>query len=68
MKVCFKIEIGGAPIELAQSGRDDFRVTYWRQVKDRLTYAVAAAELGECIMHALACEAKLDNRTKGERA
>lgn len=68
MKICYAIEIGGLPIELAQRGRDSFRVTYWKQVKDRLTYAEAAKELGECILHALACESLLDNRVKGERA
>ncbi len=67
MKTCFTTVIGGMPIELAQRGKDSFRVTYWKQVKDRLTYAAAAKELGECIMHALACEALLDNRMKGER-
>lgn len=38
-----------------------FRVTYGAQVRDRLTYVEAAHELGECLMHCLACESKLDN-------
>ena len=33
----------------------------WKQIKNNLTYAEAAAELGACIMHAAACEGKLDN-------
>lgn len=68
MKLCYRIEIGpiGA-IELHQRGPDRFRVTYGRQVKDELTYSQAALELGADIMHWLACDAKLDNRERGER-
>jgi hypothetical protein len=33
---------------------------------DNLDYCRAAAKLGESIMHAIACEGKLDNRTKTE--
>lgn len=65
MKECFKIEIGGMPIILSQHGRDNFTVTYWKQVKRKLNYGAAASELGACIMHALACESILDNREKG---
>ena len=58
---CFGVDIGGLPIELTQQGRDRFTVIYWKQIKNNLTYAEAAAELGACIMHAAACEGKLDN-------
>jgi hypothetical protein len=44
----------------------DFNVRYGRQYRTELTYGEAAKELGECIMHALACDSKLDNRTKAE--
>ena len=67
MKLCFKVEIAGLPITLEQLGKDSFRVTYWKQVHDRLTYHDASTDLGSCIMHALACDGKLDNRMKGER-
>jgi len=35
-----------------------FAVVYGLQVKERLTYVQAAHELGECIMHAIACESE----------
>jgi hypothetical protein len=38
-----------------------FRVTYGLQVTDELTYAQACAELGQCILHALACNSELNN-------
>lgn len=66
MKTCFTVNIAWA-ITLRQRGKDSFQVQYGAQIKDRLTYAAAAKELGECIMHALACEDRLDNREKGER-
>ena len=53
------------PIELSQRGPDDFCVIYGKQVKATLTYAEAAHEFGECLFHALACDGKLDNNTKG---
>jgi hypothetical protein len=65
--VCFETTIGGLPIRLTQTGLDRFTVTYWKQIKQGLDYGKAATELGSCIMHALACDAKLDNRERGER-
>ncbi len=65
-QVCFETKIAGMPISLLQSGKDSFTVIYWKQVKKKLTYGEAATELGTCIMHALACDEKLDNRLKGE--
>ena len=58
---------GAHDIALDQQGKDRFRVTYGVQVKEGLTYAEAAKELGVCIMHALACDGRLDNRSRGER-
>jgi hypothetical protein len=58
---CYRTEISQFPITLAQRGPDDFRVTYGKQVKSELNYSQAARELGSCIMHALACESKIDN-------
>lgn len=55
------------PIQLFQRGKDRFRVVYGMQADDNLTYAQAAAKLGQAIMHSLACEGKLDNREKGEK-
>jgi hypothetical protein len=54
-------------VQLTQTGIDRFTVRYGKQVKTALTYSQAAAELGACIMHSLACNEKLDNREKGER-
>lgn len=48
-------------VELYQQGADCFTVLYGQQVKTNLTYAAAAREYGECIMHALACAGRLDN-------
>ena len=53
---------GSQLIELRQQGRDRFSVRYGLQLKTGMPYADAAAELGECIMHNLACDGLLDNR------
>lgn len=60
MRKNWETQIAGMPITLRQSGVDSFRVTYFKQVKNGLTYAAAAKELGQCIMHALACDGMLD--------
>lgn len=65
--LCHELAIAGFPIQLWQEGKDNFKVIYGKQVKANLTYARAAAEYGECIMHALACDGVLDNRLPGER-
>lgn len=64
-KLCWKATICW-DITLHQTGRDRFIVQYGAEVF-KGDYAAAAHRLGECIMHALACEDKLDNREKGER-
>jgi hypothetical protein len=56
-KTCFEIECAGFEIRLTQQGVDRFTVTYEE----------AASELGSCLMHAAACEGKLDNRERGEK-
>ena len=61
MQVCFETLVGGLPITLSQTSKGLFAVQYWKQRKSGLTYAAAARELGECIMHAAACNGALDN-------
>lgn len=41
-------------------GFTDYTVQYGKQVTSGLTYADAARELGECIMHSLACASLID--------
>lgn len=55
------IELKEHAIKVEQDSRRRFRVTYFKQVRSDLNYAQAAHEFGECVFHALACEAKLDN-------
>lgn len=78
-KVCFAIDAMSLPvvvdeptasrwiIRLTQTGVDRFSVDYGADQRAGLSYGDAAAKLGQAIMHALACEGKLDNRAKGER-
>jgi hypothetical protein len=66
MKVCIDLKGLAFPIRLEQEGRDDFRVVYGKQVDQHLSYGRAASQLGLDIMHALACDGKLDNRAVGE--
>ena len=63
MKTCIEITDLAFPIKLEQSetGPQLFKVTYGKQVNHGLIYEEAAQELGELIMHALACDGKLDN-------
>lgn len=64
--LCLELADLAFDIRLEQTGLDRFAVTYGKQHKDGLSYAAAASELGACIMHALACEGQLDNRTAAE--
>lgn len=57
----FQHVIAGYTISLTQRGRNSFRVQYGQEVRDERTYEAAARDLGECIMHALACEGKINN-------
>lgn len=61
---CHSITDLAFPITLNQDGIDRFTVIYGEQVKSGLTYAEAAAEYGRSIMHALACDGRLDNRER----
>jgi hypothetical protein len=65
-QLCFETEAAGFPIRLEQTGVDRFTVTYGKQIRRGLDYKRAALDLGAAIMHAAACEGKLDNREKGE--
>ncbi len=60
MKLC-----GSFPDLLTKLEQHDrsklFRVTYGLEVYDDLTYSEACERLGEAILHALACNSKLDN-------
>lgn len=68
IRTCFEHTIASNwVIKLEQRGKDNFRVSYGADVKDNLTHNAAALQLGAVIMHALACEDKLDNRRKHER-
>jgi len=66
-QICIELTDVAFGVKLEQTGVDLFTVHYGKQVKSGLTYAVAAREFGVCIMHALACDGKLDNRVKGEK-
>ena len=66
-RICWIESLNGSDIALRQHGVDNFSVTYGVQCDRDLSYAAAALKLGEAIMHALACEGRLDNREKGER-
>lgn len=39
----------------------DFAISYGAQYKTGMTYAEAAAELGECLMHAATCAGLMDS-------
>jgi len=59
--VAFELNDLAFPISLTQTRDDLFTVRYGVQVKTGLNYATAARELGECILHALACDSKINN-------
>lgn len=61
---CFETEIAGFKISLSQTRDGSFMVRYGKQIFKGLCYQKAAQELGECIMHALACESLLDNEVR----
>jgi hypothetical protein len=49
------------PIVLHQLGVNRFEVRYGQQVTTGLSYARACAEIGRSVMHALACDGRIDN-------
>ena len=59
MEKVFEVKLAGFPILLLKD-RADFEVRYGRQIRGGLSYAKAAQELGEAIMHGLQCEGRLD--------
>jgi hypothetical protein len=63
VRTCFAVTICW-DIKLKQKGLDNFEVHYGAERYKGLVYESAAAKLGLCIMHALACEGLLDNREK----
>lgn len=64
MTTCFETEIGGFKITMRQNARGQFTVVYGKQKFAGMGYQKAAQELGECIMHAVACEGKLDTEVR----
>jgi len=61
MKTILTIRDYDFPIVLESNRKcTQFRVTYGQQVRGNLTYSQAAKELGECLMHAIACTGALD--------
>lgn len=53
-------------VSMVQTGFNRFTVSYGLQVTANLTYAQAAKEFGECVMHEASCDGLIDNRTKAE--
>lgn len=60
-QTCIELKDLAFPVKVEQTGRDSFTVTYGLKIKKGLNYARAAAEFGECVFHALACDGALDN-------
>jgi hypothetical protein len=58
--ICFETELAGFKIALIQTGKNTFTVVYGLQTFKKMGYQSAAKELGECIMHALNCEGKIN--------
>ena len=63
-KVCFEISNFAYPIRLVQIGANEFRVDYGVSETGG-NYEQAALALGKSIMHALACDSKLDCERMG---
>ena len=60
-KIVWQTNIAGFDIILAQKNRDSFMLQYGKEVALDMPYAEAAYRVGSAIMHASACEGKLDN-------
>ncbi len=54
-------EVSGVPIRLYQMDPDNYAVQYGKQLDHSLSYEEAVAKLGQAMMHALACEGRLNN-------
>lgn len=62
MNDVFKTVIAGYEITMSKDKRKDiFTVQYGKDVRGKLNYTQAAQALGECIMHALACEGLMES-------
>ena len=62
MTTVFKTEIAGYEITLQQNSKGEFIVGYGYQQYKTNSYEQAARELGACIMHALACDGKFEDK------
>lgn len=51
-----KLAFQSGIVTLQQRGVDSFAVRYGREVDDGLSYADAAAKLGQALMHQLVCD------------
>ena len=51
---------GDYPVELRQAASGRFTVAYGKQIARNLSYAEAASEYGQCVMHSLRCAGLLD--------
>ena len=60
MHLVFDCVIGGFCIKLEQKNNKNFRLTYGEQIFENLNYTSATETLGECILHAKACEGLID--------
>lgn len=58
---CFEVNRSMIVVEQSGAKKGLFRVSYGLQVRDNLTYAQCAKELGECILHDLSCEGIVNN-------
>ena len=60
MTIVFKTEVAGYEITLQQNSKGEFIVSYGYQQYKTDSYKQAAKEIGVCILHALACEGKIE--------
>ena len=60
-KIVYSVEIAGYQLLLVNAYKHGFYVVYGVQIKSGLSLLEAAHEFGECMIHALALDGKLDN-------
>lgn len=68
MKTCFELNSLAFPVKLEQRANRTFRVTYGKQVTDKLSYTQATQKLGAAIMHALACDGAVESEADESEA
>lgn len=61
MKTVHTFTNGDHDVKLEQRANGKFRITYGKEVHDRLNYDEAAREYGYCVFHSLACASKLED-------